>query len=49
MLRDDDRVFKNLYGMHDWHLAGARRRGAWDNTKGLIARGRDAIIDEIKK
>jgi NADH-quinone oxidoreductase subunit F len=49
MLRDDDRVFKNLYGMHDWHLAGARQRGAWDNTKDLLARGRDAIIDEIKK
>jgi NADH-quinone oxidoreductase subunit F len=49
MLRDDDRVFKNLYGMHDWRLAGARKRGAWDNTKELLARGRDAIIDEIKK
>jgi NADH-quinone oxidoreductase subunit F len=49
MLRDDDRVFKNLYGVHDWHLAGARQRGAWDNTKDLLARGRDAIIDEIKK
>jgi NADH-quinone oxidoreductase subunit F len=49
MLRDEDRIFKNLYGVHDWHLAGARERGAWDNTKDLIARGRDAIIDEIKK
>jgi NADH-quinone oxidoreductase subunit F len=49
MLRDDDRVFKNLYGLHDWRLAGARQRGAWDNTKDLLARGRDAIIDEIKK
>ena len=35
--------------MHDWRLAGARRRGDWDDTKDLIARGRDAIIDEIKK
>src|SRR5262249_48926824 len=49
MLRDEDRVFKNLYGVHDWRLAGAGERGAWDNTKELIARGRDAIIDEIKK
>jgi NADH-quinone oxidoreductase subunit F len=49
MLRDDDRVFKNLYGLHDGRLAGARQRGAWDNTKDLLARGRDAIIDEIKK
>ena len=49
MLRDEDRVFKNLYGLHDWRLAGARRLGTWDNTKELLARGRDAIIDEIKK
>jgi NADH-quinone oxidoreductase subunit F len=49
MLRDEDRIFRNLYGTDDWRLAGARRRGLWDNTKALIARGRDGIIDEIKK
>ena len=49
MLRDADRVFTNLYGRHDWRLAGARSRGTWDNTKDLIARGRDAIVDEVKK
>jgi NADH-quinone oxidoreductase subunit F len=49
MLRDEDRIFRNLYGLDDWRLAGARRRGHWDNTKDLMARGRDAIIDEIKK
>ncbi len=30
MLDDKDRIFKNLYGLHDWGLEGARRRGAWD-------------------
>ena len=49
MLKDQDRIFLNLYGQDDWRLAGARRRGIWDNTKDLLARGRDAIIDEIKK
>lgn len=49
MVRQDDRVFLNLYGTEDWRLAGARRRGIWDNTKELLARGRDAIIEEIKK
>jgi NADH-quinone oxidoreductase subunit F len=49
MLRDQDRIFTNLYGEHDWRLAGARRLGVWDRTKALIERGRDAIIDEIKK
>ncbi|MBI1211551.1 MAG: NADH-quinone oxidoreductase subunit NuoF [Alphaproteobacteria bacterium] len=49
MLADKDRIFTNLYGIHDWRLAAARKRGAWDNTKALIERGRDAIVDELKK
>ena len=49
MLEDKDRIFTNLYGRHDWRLAGARSRGAWDGTKAILARGRDGIIDEIKK
>jgi NADH-quinone oxidoreductase subunit F len=49
MLADKDRIFTNLYGAHDWRLAGARARGAWDNTKAILDRGVDGIIDEMKK
>ncbi|MGE0660878.1 MAG: NADH-quinone oxidoreductase subunit NuoF [Reyranellaceae bacterium] len=49
MLRDEDRIFTNLYGYHDWKLTGARVRGAWDNTKSLLDKGRDWIIEEMKK
>jgi NADH-quinone oxidoreductase subunit F len=48
MLQDQDRIFKNLYGLHSWQLPAARARGAWDGTKDIIARGHDAIIDEVK-
>jgi NADH-quinone oxidoreductase subunit F len=48
MLSDKDRIFKNLYGRHDWGLAGARARGAWDGTKAILEKGRDAIVNEIK-
>src|SRR6186713_1234719 len=48
MLDDKDRIFKNLYGLHDWGLEGARRRGAWDGTKAIIDKGRDWIINEMK-
>ncbi|CAG4902489.1 unnamed protein product [Acidocella sp. C78] len=48
MLSDRDRIYTNLYGVHDWRLAGARARGDWDGTKDILARGRDAIIEEIK-
>ncbi|MBZ0325055.1 MAG: NADH-quinone oxidoreductase subunit NuoF [Alphaproteobacteria bacterium] len=49
MLRDEDRVFTNLYGLQDWGLAGARARGDWDGTKDILGKGRDWIIDQIKE
>ena len=48
MLADKDRIFTNLYGQHDWRLAGARARGDWDGTTAILAQGRDAIVDEMK-
>jgi len=48
VLHDRDRIFTNLYGQHDWRLAGARARGDWDGTAAILQRGRDAIIDEMK-
>ena len=49
MLQDKDRIFTNLYGVHDYRLAGARARGDWDRTGDLLAKGQDWIIDEMKK
>jgi NADH-quinone oxidoreductase subunit F len=48
MLNDQDRIFTNLYGWHDWGLEGARQRGIWDNTKELIALGHEKIREEVK-
>jgi NADH-quinone oxidoreductase subunit F len=48
MLKDQDRIFTNLYGMHDRSLAGAQKRGHWDGTAGLLALGRDKIIEIVK-
>ncbi len=47
-LADKDRIFTNVYGYQPWNLSAAQARGDWDNTKDLIARGRDAIIQEMK-
>ena len=38
MLADKDRIFRNLYGQHDWGLKGARARGAWDGTNATSCR-----------
>jgi NADH-quinone oxidoreductase subunit F len=48
MLRDEDRIFTNLYGWESPFLEAARARGDWDGTKDLLALGRDAIITAIK-
>src|SRR6476661_10430711 len=48
MLQDKDRIFTNLYGLHDPFLKGARARGDWDATKAILEKGRDAIIEEVK-
>jgi NADH-quinone oxidoreductase subunit F len=47
-LSDKDRIFTNLYGFQEPWLKAAQQRGDWDNTKGLMAIGQDAIIDKVK-
>ncbi len=47
-LSDKDRIFTNLYGYQSWQLAAAQARGDWDNTKALLERGQDGIIQEMK-
>jgi len=49
MLKEKDKIFKNIYGYDDWDIEGSRKRGIWSNTKDLIAKGSDYIIEEIKK
>ncbi|MBL0318226.1 MAG: NADH-quinone oxidoreductase subunit NuoF [Alphaproteobacteria bacterium] len=43
-----DRIFTNLYGMEDWRLDAAKKRGDWDGTRSLLGKGREGIIKEIK-
>lgn len=47
-LKDEDRIFTNLYGRHDWKLKGAMARGDWYKTKEIILKGHDWILDEVK-
>jgi len=49
MLRDQDRVFTNLYGYDSPWLDGAMARGDWDRTKDILAHGRQWIIEEVRK
>ena len=48
MLKDEDRIFTNLYGWGDAGLKGAKSRGDWSNTAKLLKLGHDEIVERIK-
>uniref|UniRef100_A0A1A9WM13 NADH-ubiquinone oxidoreductase 51kDa subunit iron-sulphur binding domain-containing protein n=1 Tax=Glossina brevipalpis TaxID=37001 RepID=A0A1A9WM13_9MUSC len=48
-LGDEDRIFTNLYGRHDWRLKGAMSRGDWYKIREMITKGPEWILSELKK
>ena len=48
MLKDEDRIFKNLYNDSGADFISAKKRGDWSNTKELCDKGKEWIINEIK-
>jgi len=48
-LKDQDRIFTNLYDDGDRFIKGAEKRGDWHQTKDILGNGPDWIVDEIKK
>ena len=48
MLKDEDRIFKNLYNDLGADLISSKKRGDWNNTKEICERGREWIINEVK-
>lgn len=47
-LKDQDRIFTNLYGHHGADLKSAKKYGDWHRTKDILAKGHDWLINEIK-
>ena len=47
-LEDKDRIFTNLYGLHDWRLEGAKRRGVWNALPEMLAQSPEWICEQIK-
>lgn len=48
-LKDQDRIFQNLYGKYGTSLASARKMGDWHKTKEILLKGDNWIIDQAKK
>ena len=47
-LKDEDRIFQNLYGRYPPDLKHAKKMGDWHKTKEIVLKGHDWIINEIK-
>lgn len=47
-LKDQDRIFQNLYSRYPPDLKSAKKMGDWHKTKEIILKGHDWIIGEIK-
>ena len=47
-LKDQDRIFTNLFCKHDHGLKGAQSRGDWHKTKEILLKGDSWIIQTIK-
>ena len=48
MLKDEDRIFKNLYNDFGWNIDSSIKRNDWLNIKEILSKGKNSIIKEIK-
>jgi NADH dehydrogenase (ubiquinone) flavoprotein 1 len=42
-LKDQDRIFQNLYGHHGADLKSAMKYGDWHKTKEILLKGHDWV------
>jgi NADH-quinone oxidoreductase subunit F len=48
MLKEQDKIFTNLYGLQSNDLETSRKRGDWSQTKKFIDNGSEWIIEQVK-
>ena len=49
MLNKNDKIFKNIHGFSGFGLDIAKSLGDWNQTKNIVIKGRDWILEEVKK
>ena len=48
MLRDEDRIFQNLYNDSGADIESSKLGNDWNGTKEILEKGREWIINEVK-
>tara|TARA_B100000686_G_scaffold353632_1_gene460028 strand:+ start:3853 stop:5139 length:1287 start_codon:yes stop_codon:yes gene_type:complete len=49
MISKNDLIFKDIHGFVGNSIKDSEKRGDWDNTKGLIDKGSEWIIEQVKQ
>ena len=47
MIKEEDKIFKNLYNDLGWEIDNSINREDWKNTKEIICKGSEWIINEV--
>ena len=48
MLKEQDKIFTNLYGFESPNLESAKKRGDWNRTKEFLDQGSEWLIQQVK-
>ena len=48
MLNTKDKIFQNLHGFDEPFLEGALKRGSWSNTKEILSKDQNDVIEMVK-
>jgi len=48
MLKEQDKIFTNLYGFSSPNLEAAKKRGDWNRTKEFLDQGSEWLIQQVK-
>ena len=48
MLNTKDKIFQNLHGFEEPFLEGALKRGSWSNTKEILSKNQNDVIEMVK-
>ncbi len=48
MLKEQDRIFTNLYGYESANVESSKKRGDWLETKKLLDQGSESLIQQVK-
>ena len=48
MLKEENKIFKNLYNNYGWEIDKALDRDDWKNTNELLSKAKNGLLTKLK-